>query len=63
MPLPPRETITSAVNVYPTHRKPFELIFKRAKTGEWWALGDDFRTLPLNQIVAGIPHFNELILR
>ncbi len=29
-----------AVNVYPTYRKPFELIFQRAKTGQWWAWVD-----------------------
>ena len=29
-----------AVNVYPTYRKPFDLIFRRAKTGEWCARGD-----------------------
>ena len=23
---------------------------------KWWALVDDLRTLPLGQIVAGIPH-------
>jgi hypothetical protein len=28
----------------------------------WWALVDDFRTLPLGQIVAGIPHIGELSL-
>jgi len=30
--------------------------------GKWWALVDDFRTLPLGQIVAGIPHIGELLL-
>lgn len=29
-----------AVSVYPTYTKPFDLIFQRAKTGEWWAWGD-----------------------
>jgi len=29
---------------------------------EWWALGDDLRTLPLGQIVAGLPHIEELSL-
>ncbi len=24
----------------PTYRKPFDMIFERAKTGEWWAWGD-----------------------
>jgi hypothetical protein len=28
----------------------------------WWALGDDFRTLPISQIAAGIPHFREFAL-
>ena len=27
-----------ATNVYPAYRKPFDLIFNRAKTKEWWAL-------------------------
>jgi site-specific DNA recombinase len=34
-----------AVSVYPTYRKPFDMIFEGAKTGEWWALVDDLRTL------------------
>jgi site-specific DNA recombinase len=34
-----------AVSVYPTYRKPFDMIFERAKTGEWWLLVDDLRTL------------------
>jgi len=25
-----------AVSVYPTYRKPFDMIFERAQTGEWW---------------------------
>jgi hypothetical protein len=29
-----------AVSVYPTYRKPFDKIFERAKTGEWWAWVD-----------------------
>jgi site-specific DNA recombinase len=29
-----------AVSVYPAYRKPFDLIFQRAKTGEWCAPGD-----------------------
>src|SRR2546427_658469 len=29
-----------AVSVYPTYRKPFDMIFERAKTGEWWAWVD-----------------------
>ena len=32
------------VSVYPSYRKPFDLIFKRAKTKEWSALADDLRT-------------------
>jgi hypothetical protein len=37
---------------------------RRIFTGDlnWWALVDDFRTLPLGQIVAGIPHIGELSL-
>ncbi len=35
----------------------------RINTGDlWWALVDDLRTLPLGQIVAGIPHIGELSL-
>ena len=51
-----------AANVYPTYRKPFDLIFQAAQTARWWALGDDFRTLPLSQIAAGIPHLREFTL-
>ena len=29
-----------AVSVYPTYRKPFDMIFERAKTGEWWSRWD-----------------------
>jgi len=29
-----------AVSVNPTYRKPFDMIFERAKTGEWWAWVD-----------------------
>ncbi len=29
---------------------------------KWWALGDDFRTLPMNEIVANLPHFGQLSL-
>ena len=29
-----------AVSVYPTYRKPFDMIFERAKAGEWWAWVD-----------------------
>ena len=29
-----------AVSVYPTYRKPFDMIFERAKTGDWWAWGE-----------------------
>src|SRR5246127_1005454 len=33
-------TVRLPVSVYPTYRKPFDMIFERAKTGEWWAWGD-----------------------
>jgi site-specific DNA recombinase len=37
-----------AASVQPTYRKPFDLIFERARNQEWSALADDFRTfLPL----------------
>jgi hypothetical protein len=28
----------------------------------WWALGDDFRTLPMSRILADIPHFSDVRL-
>jgi len=37
------------------------IVRKRLKS--WWALGDDFRTLPLAQMVANFPNFNEFALR
>src|ERR1700752_5363650 len=40
-----------AVSVYPTYRKPFDMIFERAKTGEWWALVDDLRTAELESVL------------
>ncbi len=41
----PQEMVLSncavdAVSVYPTYRKPFDMIFERVKTGEWWAWVD-----------------------
>jgi site-specific DNA recombinase len=38
---------TDGLNFVPTYRKPFDLIFQRAKTKEWSALEDDFRTFLL----------------
>jgi hypothetical protein len=35
-----------AVNIYPTYRRPFDLILGAAKTGEWYARGDS-NTRPL----------------
>ena len=36
-----------AVSAYPTYRKPFDMIFERAKTGEWWAWVDlNYRPRP-----------------
>jgi site-specific DNA recombinase len=35
---------TDGVSLWPTYRKPFDLIFERAKNEEWSALADDFRT-------------------
>lgn len=29
-----------AASVYPTYRKPFDMIFERAKTKEWWGWGE-----------------------
>lgn len=36
-----------ALNITPTYRKTFDLIFERAKNEEWRALGDDVRTFVL----------------
>jgi hypothetical protein len=36
----PLHRAVDAVSVYPTYRKPFDMIFQRAKTGEWWAWVD-----------------------
>jgi hypothetical protein len=30
----------NATNVYPTYRKPFDLIFQAAQTERWWAWGE-----------------------
>ena len=35
---------TDGLSLWPTYRKPFDLIFQRAKNEEWSALADDFRT-------------------
>lgn len=35
---------TDGVSLWPTYRKPFDLIFQRTKNEEWSALADDFRT-------------------
>jgi len=36
-----------AASVWPSYRKPFDLIFQRAGNEDWSALADDFRTLVL----------------
>ncbi|HYL13398.1 MAG TPA: hypothetical protein VEV41_10190 [Terriglobales bacterium] len=38
---------TDGVSLWPTYKKPFDLIFQRAKNEEWSALADDFRTFLL----------------
>ena len=40
-----------AASLYPAYRKPFDLIFGAAKTGVWYALVDDFRTLPAGLLI------------
>jgi hypothetical protein len=35
---------TDGVSLWPVYREPFDLIFERAKSEDWSALGDDFRT-------------------
>jgi site-specific DNA recombinase len=39
---------TDGVSLWPTYKKPFDLIFQRAKNEEWSALADDFRTFLQN---------------
>ena len=39
---------TDGVSLWPTYRRPFDLIFRRAKNEEWSALADYFRTFLLN---------------
>jgi site-specific DNA recombinase len=46
-----------AVSLYPTHRKPFDLIFQAAKTEKWRTQGDDFRTF-LAEFVAILPQID-----
>ena len=36
-----------AASVWPSYRKPFDLIFQRAGNEDWSALADDFRTFAL----------------
>ena len=36
-----------SASLYPTYRKPFDVIFQRAKNEDWSALEDDFRTLAM----------------
>jgi hypothetical protein len=43
-----------AVSLYPTYRRPFDLIFQQAKTEEWRAQGDDIRTF-LSELVSFLP--------
>ncbi len=44
------------VSATPTYRHPFDLIFKRAKTEEWSALLDDFRTFTPFALESKTPH-------
>src|SRR6266566_2000011 len=49
---------TDGVNLWRTYRKPFDLIFHRAKNEEWSALADDFRTfLVTTDRLPGVPQF------
>ena len=43
-----------ATSIHPTYKKPFDLIFARAKNEEWRAQGDDFRTF-LADFLASLP--------
>ncbi len=42
-----------AVSLYPSYRKPFDLIFEKVKTEEWRARGNDFRTF-LGELVLSV---------
>jgi hypothetical protein len=44
-----------AVSLYPTYRKPFDLIFQSTKTEGWLAQVDDFRTF-LGELVSSLPN-------
>lgn len=41
---------------------PRDWLDENLAASEWWALVDDLRTLPLGQIVAGIPPIGERML-
>jgi hypothetical protein len=45
-----------------TYRKPFGLVFMRAKNEEWRALGDDFRTLQFGPIAQDLSRFDQASL-
>jgi hypothetical protein len=47
---------TDGASYCPTYRKPFELIFERAKTENWSALADDFRTFLFGVTCPHFPH-------
>jgi len=46
---------TDGVSLWPVYRKPFDLIFQRARTEDWSALADDFRTFLLCQPLMSQP--------
>jgi hypothetical protein len=42
-------------SAYPTYRTLFDTISGAVKTGEWYTLVDDFRTLPISQLLVDFP--------
>jgi len=46
----------------PAYRKPFGFVLVPAKNKEWGALGDDFRTSAVTQILANGPRISEMTL-
>ncbi len=51
-----------AASLYPTYRKPFDVILGAAKTGEWRTLGDDFRTLPARELLGVFTQIDQMQL-
>src|SRR5438105_14962516 len=53
---------TDGVNHWRTYRKPFELIFHRAKNEEWSSLADDYRTyLVISDRLTGFTRYTTIL--